>query len=123
MFFEKRSKITLDSYPGITFYPFHQLKKENGGTEPYIKTVVSGSYNFDFFKVKGEVFAIKPSSKSDLTKLLCAKVENPVTIDSAQGSITGNCAKGIKADFVRMCSVLSQETSSKEEFFRRLIHK
>lgn len=123
MFSFKKSKISIDSYPGIAFYPFHQLKKENGGTEPYIKTVTSGPYNFDFFKVKGEVYAIKPSSKNDMTKLLCARVDNPVTIESAQGSITGNCAKGIKEDFIRMCQVLSHETSSKEEFFSRLIHK
>lgn len=120
MFFSK-SKIKIDEYPGITFYPFHQLKKENKGNEPYIKSINCGLYSFDFFKVRGEVFAIKPSSKNNMTKALCAKVSNPITIESAQGSISGNCARGIKEQFIRFCQGLSREGLEEKEFFMRLV--
>ena len=119
--FSKFTKVKLDEYPGLVFYPFHQLKKLNGGVEPYIKSINVGHTSYDFFKVNGEVYGIKPSSKNDMSKLLCAKVENPITLESAQGSITGNCAKGVKQQFVRFCKELQKENLTEEEFFIRLI--
>lgn len=117
------SAITIDDYPGVIFYPFHQLKKLNGGVEPYIKSIATGKYNFDFFKVEGVIYAIKPTDKNDISKTLCARVENKITLESTSGSISGNCAKGIKEQFVRFCQELNKEGLSKEEYFYKLLKK
>ena len=74
---------------------------------------------FNFFKVKGQVYIIKPSSKPNkhLSKLVAAKVLNPLTIRSAQGSITGNCARGVKQEYIDYLNNLSRSTLTTNEVF------
>lgn len=119
--FNKLSKIKLDEFPKIDFYPFHQLKKINGGVEPYIKTLLVGKYSYSFFKINGVIYAIKPTQKNDISKVLCGVVKNPITIDSAQGSISGNCARGVKEEFMRYSQALDKEELSKNEIFIKLL--
>lgn len=122
-FFNKK-KIELDEYKGIEFYPVHQLKKENSNQEPYYKTVQIGglTQEFTFFKIKGNIFAIKPSSKNKhISKQVACRVSNPLTLRSAEGSITGNCAKGVKKEYIDYLGNLSRSGLSEEEIFLHVV--
>lgn len=117
-----KSKIILEEYKGLDFIPFHQLKKENDGNEPYIKTVdIKIGTAYSFFKIKGEVYAIKPTDKKHPSKFLCVKVSNPITLRSAQGSITGNCAKGVQKEYIEFINRLNLTDLSEEEKFRHIV--
>ncbi len=114
-------KIEVENYGSLNFIPCHRLKKLNDGVEPYLKTVSVGGPEFTFFKVKGIIYAVKPSDKKDFSKLLCVRVENPVTLKSADGSITGNCAKGVKQDYVDLLARLINSGLSNEEIFKHIV--
>jgi hypothetical protein len=117
-----KTKITLEDYPGLIFYPFHELVKCNGG-EPYLKSIrIHLGLEITFFKVLGGIYALKPVKKNKhISKLLATKVENPLTLPSAEGSITGNCARGIKEEFVTYCNSLLLQNLSDEDLFIKIV--
>lgn len=115
-----KTKLTLPEYPNLVFIPFHQLKKENG-IEPYIKSISFGDISYNFFRVNGEIYVIKPSNKKNPSKFLCVKVKNPITLRSAQGSITGNCARGVKKEYLEYLAKLNRTNLSEEEKFRHIV--
>lgn len=80
-----------------------------------------GGVSVNFFKVDGVIYAMKPTDKKDVTKMLCVRVENPVTIRSANGSITGNCARGVQKEYIEFISRLNSAQLSFEEIFRHIV--
>jgi hypothetical protein len=117
----KKTIIKLEEFPGIDFFPFHQLKKENDNNEPYLKSIKVGSYQFDFFKIKGITYVIKPTDQKNLTKMLACKVTNPITIESAVASITGNCARGITKEFTNFYARILEKYDNENDVFIHLI--
>ncbi len=116
------SYVKVKDYDGMKFIPFHKIKKENNGIEPYIKSVFVGiGPTLYFFKFKGIIYALKPTENKDVTQMLCIKVENPITLRSADGSITGNCAKGIKDEYVNYMRNLVVAGLAPNEIFRHAV--
>ena len=116
------TKIKLDLYPGIIFYPFHQvIRKENENMFPVLKSIQIGKYEFHFFRVNYKVYIVKPTKENDHTKWLVTEVFNSVTKNSAESSITGHCSRSVKKEFIDFSARLINSNLSEEEIFLNLV--